>query len=172
MLVLLTKRKLRPDGCQTVKPPGILAMPNIFSPPFFFRKLLRWVQDFFRIPRMFADGQTNAPNPLKFILWAAGSQACRPCSAEVPLRPDPDHRLLHNLCSPQCCQGGTTSSYCKQNPTGWTCQESSRRFFIPLGLLLVCSKQVKNHLEEQGVLDAAACGLPSDALLIWGPNLK
>lgn len=38
MLVLLTKRKLRPDGFQTVKPPGILAMPNIFSPPFFFFK--------------------------------------------------------------------------------------------------------------------------------------
>lgn len=59
MLVLLTKRKLRPDGCQTVKPPGILAMPNIFSPPFFFKKLLWQVQDFLRIPRMFARSQTN-----------------------------------------------------------------------------------------------------------------
>lgn len=68
MLVLLTKRKLRPDGFQTVKPPGILAMPNIFSPPFFFRKLLRQVRDFLRIPRMCACSQTNIPNPLKFIL--------------------------------------------------------------------------------------------------------
>lgn len=68
MLVLLTKRKLRPDGCQTVKPPGILAMPNIFSPPFFSRKLLRQVQDFMRVPRILAFSQTNIPNPLKFIL--------------------------------------------------------------------------------------------------------
>lgn len=68
MLVLLTKRKLRPDGCQTVKPPGILAMPNTFSPPFFFREVLRQVRNFLRIPRMFACSQTNIPNPLKFIL--------------------------------------------------------------------------------------------------------
>lgn len=68
MLVLLTKRKLRPDGCQTVKPPGILAMPNIFPPSFLFRKLLRQVQDYLSIPRMFACSQTNSQNPLKFIL--------------------------------------------------------------------------------------------------------
>lgn len=68
MLVLLTKRKLRPDGCQTVKPPGILAMPNIFSLPFFFQKLLRQIQDFFRVPRILSCSQKNIPNPLKFIL--------------------------------------------------------------------------------------------------------
>lgn len=68
MLVLLTKRKLRPDGCQTVKPPGILAMPNIFSPPFFFQKLLRQIQDFLRVPRILLCSQENIPNPLKFIL--------------------------------------------------------------------------------------------------------
>ena len=41
-----------------------------------------------------------------------------------------------------------------------------QELFPRLGLLLVRSKQVKSHLEEQGILDAAACGLPSDALLI------
>lgn len=94
MLVLLTKRKLRPDGCQTVKPPGILAMPNIFSPPFFFRKLLRQVQDFLRIPRMFACSQTNIPNPLKFTLQfspllfpLAGNSISLSLLSVVPLAP-------------------------------------------------------------------------------------
>lgn len=68
MLVLLTKRKLRPDGFQTVKPPGILAMPNIFSPPFFFQKLLRQIQDFLRVPKFLSCSQKNIPCPLKFIL--------------------------------------------------------------------------------------------------------
>lgn len=116
MLVLLTKRKLRPDGCQTVKPPGILAMPNIFSPPFFFRKVLRQVRNFLRIPRMFARSQTNIPNPLNFILAillpavllsqvtpshtlfptpishlssvlpVLRHTVCRPCSTELPRR--------------------------------------------------------------------------------------
>lgn len=80
-------------------------------------------------------------------------------------RPAPDHCLLHHLCSHQRCQDGTRSSHCKQNPTGWICQEW---FSPPLGLLLMCSKQGRTHLEEHGILDVR----PSDTLLIWAPNLN
>lgn len=198
MLVLLTKRKLRPDGCQTVKPPGIFAMPNIFSPPFFFQKLLRHIQDFLRVPRILLCSQKKIPNPLTFILeilfpsvilfhrwfhlmlYFHGSTWVSPWSSTLlPLtrglqtllhwgwswRPAPDHCLLHHLCSHQRCQGGTRSSHCKQNPTGWICQEW---FSPPLGLLLMCSKQGKTHLEEHGILDVQ----PSDTLFIWAPNLN
>lgn len=76
-------------------------------------------------------------------------------------RPDPDHCLLHHLCSHQLCQDGTSSSHCKQNPTGWICQECYRSFSPPLGLLLVGSKQMKSCPEERGVLGAqpVACHL-------------
>lgn len=184
MLVLLTKRKLRPDGCQTAKPPGILAMPNIFSPPFFFRKLLRQINDFFRIPRMRSCSRTNIPNPLKFILFPLSGNfislsvvlllcpiqalCCQLSGTRfVDLAllswlsdcrwrpdPDPDPCLIHHLCSHQCCQAGTRSSHCKQNPTVWTCQEFSRSFLSSLELLLARTKQVKNHLEKK-----AACSL-------------
>lgn len=70
------------------------------------------------------------------------------------------------LLAPQPCRGGMRSRVQWGDPAS----SIQGAFSVPLGC--TANKQKANYLEEQGILAAAICSFPSDALLIWGPNLN
>lgn len=132
MLVLLTKRKLRPDGCQTVKPPGILQCQIYFALHFSWENYWDW-STICRWP---------SPEFSKPLLFCS---SCSPSYVIPFLGPGLDP-LLPPLPFESCCPAGVgwgrfLSSRITRANLPWSCKGLS----ASLRLFVLCSKQTQSQ---------------------------